>query len=128
MEPQAAEGYLAYAKDVQLVVWNEGFYDESANALEVTLEGVKLPLATVTKSYNLECHTSLHFADLPLDRDFTPWAKAGDHVRFVLRDEVFSRCWEVPVKPWSLKVEIRNSEGELLTIAEYHGQPARIRP
>ena len=128
MERQTAEGYLAYARHAQLVVWNEGYYDETANALELTLEGVKLPVAEIGKSYDLECHTSLHFADLAFDRDFAPWVKAGDRLRLVFRDEVFSRCWEVPVKPWSLKVEVRSAEGELLSVAEFRGQPARIRP
>jgi hypothetical protein len=128
MEPQTAAGHLHWARQVELKVWNEGYYDETANALELTLEGVRLPVLAIASSYDLECRTFLHIAEGVLVEDATPWARAGDRVRLSFRDEVFSRCWEVPVQTWSLKVEIRNGAGELETVADFKGSPHRIRP
>jgi len=126
LEGRYAEGGLYRARQVLLTVWQQGFYDRTADGLELELDGVRLPMIPVQSTYDLECENYLSFADGVVSEDALPWARAGDSIRLVLRNEVFSRCEAFPVHPWTLKVQIRNASGQVVSHGEFRGQPYRI--
>ena len=121
----SAEGILNRVNVARLGVLQQGYYDETPDALELRLDGQTLPPVPVERIVDLECRSWMAFAPLQLHQDFLPWARAGDTLRLVLRDERFYDCWAFPVEPWTLRVEVRTPHGELVTQADFKGQPFR---